>query len=159
MLYETDGHAVFIDPLADDGDKEFWAWADARCAGRAVVVVLTLRFHGRSRERFVARFGASDVLPAAVEALAFAALDETMYWIPEHRALIPGDRLLGDGGGGLALCPQSWFRYLARPPTREQLREELAVLLELDVSLVLTSHGEPVLVGGDAALARALGRA
>jgi hypothetical protein len=159
VLYESAGHAVFIDPLADDGDKAFWAWAEERCADRAVVVVLTLRFHGRSRERFVARFGASDELPAAVEALAFAALDETMYWIPEHRALIPGDRLLGDGDGGLSLCPQSWLRYLARPPTHEQMLEQLAVLLELDVARVLTSHGDPVLVGADAALARALTRA
>ena len=159
MLYETDGHAVFFDPLADDDDEALWAWADQRCAGRAVVVVLTLRFHQRSRERFIARFGASDALPEAVEALAFPTLDETMYWLPEHRALIPGDRLLGDGDGGLSLCPQSWLRYLARPPTREQMRAALAVLLELDIARVLTSHGEPVLAGADAALARALAAA
>jgi glyoxylase-like metal-dependent hydrolase (beta-lactamase superfamily II) len=156
VLYETAGHAVFFDPLADQDDAAFWSWAQERCAGRAVVVALTIGFHERSRERFVSRLAASDALPAAVEAFAFPALDETMYWLPEHRALIPGDRLLGDGDGGLSLCPQSWLRYLASSPTREQMREALGVLRGLDVALVLPSHGEPVLASGREAIARAL---
>lgn len=119
-------------------------------------MALTIGFHSRSRERFVSRFGATDALPAGVQAFAFPALDETMYWLPEHRALITGDRLLGDGDGGLSLCPQSWFHYLDRQPTREQMREELGVLRGLEVSRVLTSHGEPVLAGGAQAIARAL---
>ena len=159
VLYETTGHAVFIDPLADEGDGEFWAWADARCAGRAAVVALTIGFHERSRELFVSRYGASEALPAQVEAFAFPVFDETMYWLAEHRALIAGDRLLGDGGGELSLCPQSWLRYLEGERTRKQLREALGVLRDLDVELVLVSHGEPVLSGGRDALVRALERA
>jgi len=156
VLYETPAQAVFIDPLADDADGAFWAWADARCAGRAVVVALTIGFHERSRERFVSRYGASAALPAEVEALAFPALDETVYWLAEHRALVPGDRVLGAGGGELSLCPRSWLRYLEPRPTPEEMRDALAVLGALDVELVLTSHGEPVLSGGGDALARAL---
>jgi hypothetical protein len=159
VLYESAADAVFFDPLADEDDAALWAWAAERCAGRTVAVALTIGFHSRSRERFVSRLGASEELPATVAPIAFAALDETMYWLAEHRALIAGDRLLGDGDGGLTLCPQSWLRYLERPPTREQMREELAVLRELDVALVLTSHGEPVLTGGREALARALDQA
>jgi glyoxylase-like metal-dependent hydrolase (beta-lactamase superfamily II) len=156
VLYESAGHAVFFDPLADEGDAAFWEWARERCGGRTVVVALTIGFHSRSRELFVSRLGASDALPAAVELLAFPALGETMYWLGEHRALITGDRLLGDGAGGLKLCPQSWLRYLEPEPSGEQMREALGVLRGLEVSLVLTSHGEPVLAGAADALARAL---
>jgi hypothetical protein len=156
VLYETDRHAVLIDPLADDADAPFWDWADARCAGREVVVLLTIGFHERSRERFRARYGAGASAPAGVEALAFPALDETMYWLAPARALVAGDRLLGRGEGALSLCPQSWLRYIEPPPTLAQMREQLSVLSELDVEAVLPSHGEPVLTGGRAAIARAL---
>ena len=155
-LYETAAHAVFFDPLADDDDAAFWEWAQERCAGRTVAVALTIRFHSRSRESFVSRLRASDEPPAEVEVIAFPVLDETMFWLAEHGALIPGDRLLGDGDGGLTLCPQSWLRYIEPEPTREQMREALGVLRGLDVSLVLTSHGEPVLTGAREALAWAL---
>lgn len=33
---------------------------------------------------------------------------EVVHWLPEPRPLVPGDRLLGDGAGGLRLCPPSW---------------------------------------------------
>ena len=63
----------------------------------------------------------------------------------------PGDRLLGDGHGGLRLCPQSWLGYLDRPPSLDELRRALRPLLDLDVQRVLVSHG----AAGDAATARA----
>ncbi|HEY1776704.1 MAG TPA: hypothetical protein VGG41_11150 [Solirubrobacteraceae bacterium] len=156
MLYEIGGSAVWIDPLADEGDARFWDWADGRCAGREVVVLLTLRFHVRSTATFRARYGAGASAPAGVQPLPFPALDETMYWLPQARALVPGDRLLGGDGGSLALCPQSWLRYLEPSPTRAQMREQLGVLTNLDVEAVLVSHGEPVLAGGREAIARAL---
>jgi hypothetical protein len=156
VLYETGEHAVWIDPLEPADDPSFWDWADARCRERTVSVLLTIGFHKRSRERFVARYDACAVAPAGVQALAFPALDETMYWLSAQQVLVPGDRLLGAGGGELALCPQSWLRYIDPPPTLAQMREQLGVLAELDVDAVLVSHGEPVLAGGRAALARAL---
>ncbi len=33
-----------------------------------------------------------------------------MYWLPEPRALVPGDLLIGDGEGGVRMCPESWLR-------------------------------------------------
>lgn len=158
VLYDTGAHVVVIDPLVADGDAALWAWADARCAGREVSVLLTIGFHERSRGRFVSRYGAGEQAPAGVEALAFPELDETMYWLAAARTLVPGDRLLGAGGGGLALCPQSWLRYIEPTPTLAQVREQLAVLLELDIEAVLVSHGEPVLTAGAAAIAAALAR-
>jgi hypothetical protein len=80
---------------------------------------------------------------------------ETMFWIPEHGALVPGDRLLGDRPPGLRLCPPSWLRYLDGY-TQDDLREGLRPVLDLPVEMVLVSHGEPMLHDGHAALERAL---
>jgi hypothetical protein len=158
VLYETAEHAVFIDPLVNDEEEAaFWEWADGRCAGRAVAALETIEVHRRSRERILERYGASTAPPPGVEPLEFPQLEETMYWIPAHRALVPGDRLLTSGPTGeLTLCPSSWFYYLPGPPTAEQASETLAPLRALDVEIVLVSHGEPVLTSGAAAIARAL---
>jgi hypothetical protein len=80
-----------------------------------------------------------------------------MVWIETLRALVPGDRLIGDGAGGLRMCPPSWLRYLPGPPGVHELRAGLRALLELPVELVLVSHGEPVLRNGAAAIRAALG--
>jgi hypothetical protein len=157
VLYETQGLAVWIDPLAPAQDGAFWEWADARCAERDVVVLETLPFHRRSSERLISRYAASSRPPEGVEAFPFPALGETMYWIAEHRALVPGDRLLTSGADGeLSLCPQSWLRHLDPVPTPAEAAATLALLRGLDVELVLVSHGEPVLDGAAAALAHAL---
>ena len=158
MLYEHGEHAVFFDPLAAEDDAAFWSWADERCRGREVAVLETIRFHRRSRERFIARYSAATEAPESwgVAPYAVAAADETVFWIPEHRALIPGDVLVGTGGGEVALCPPSWLESLSAVPTHEELREALGVLRELDAEPVLVSHGDPALRGGRAALARAL---
>jgi glyoxylase-like metal-dependent hydrolase (beta-lactamase superfamily II) len=79
-----------------------------------------------------------------------------MVWLPEHRALIPGDRLLGDERGGLRLPPESWLRYLPSGMRHPELREALRPLLDLPVEMVLTSHGPPVLRGGRDAIAATL---
>lgn len=95
-------------------------------------------------------------LPEGVEALRIPRAGETIAWIPGPRALVPGDRLLGDGEGGVRLCPASWLRYLRSGPTLEDLRGALRPLLDLPVERILVSHGEPVLRGGRTALERAL---
>jgi hypothetical protein len=162
VLYETAGAAVFIDPLAAD-QPPFWRWADERCHGRSVVVLTTIGFHRRSRETFVERYGASTSratrnLPSGVEGLPIRRAGETMFWLPAHRALVPGDRIIGGATARLRLCPESWLRYLPSGMTLDQLREALRPLLELPIELVLVSHGEPVLSDGRAALAGALRR-
>jgi len=88
--------------------------------------------------------------PQLVGCVAYGTDD----WIPEHGALVPGDRLLGDGDP-LRMCPDSRMRYLdgfARP----ELRRELRKLLDLPIRMILTSHGEPALADAHAALERAL---
>ena len=144
---------MFFDPLAAEDDAAFWGWADERCRTREVAVLETIHFHRRSREAFLARYSAATAPGESWGVAPFAVpeADETVFWIPEHRALIPGDVLVGTGGGELALCPESWLRFLSAAPTREELRHALGVLGELDVELVLVSHGDPVLRDGRAA--------
>ena len=120
-----------------------------------------MRFHGRSRDAVAERYGGTKIrhdapMPAGVEALPVAGFDETMYWLAEPRALVPGDRLIGDGAGGARLCPASWLGYIKPAVGVDELRDALAPLLELPVQHVLLSHGAPVLGGGRDALARAL---
>ena len=157
VLYETAAHAVFIDPLAPQDDPAFWRWADEHCGGREVSVLETIRFHRRSRDEFIARYGASTTVPEGVEALALPAFEETLYWIAEHGALVPGDVLVASGGDGLRLCDASWLESVGEKPLLSELRAALSVALRgLEMDLVLVSHGEPVLAGAADALARAL---
>jgi glyoxylase-like metal-dependent hydrolase (beta-lactamase superfamily II) len=160
VAYEARDALLLVDPLVpDDG----WAALDALVErhGRRVTVITTIGFHRRSRPAVVERYGASTsrakkTLPEGVETFAITGAGETMVWLPEPRALIPGDRVLGDDDNGLRLCPESWLRYLPSGITRAQLAEELRPLLDLPIELVLASHGEPVLAGGRNALRRAI---
>jgi hypothetical protein len=157
VLHQTHSDAVFIDPLAPRHDPAFWAWADQLCQGREVSVLETIHYHRRSREEFLARYGATTTAPAGVLPLPLPAFGETLHWIAEHRALVPGDTLISGADGELRMCPQSWLDCIDRRLTRAALRAALEqALAGLDIELVLVSHGEPVLRGGAAALAAAL---
>ena len=143
---------VLVDPLVAD-----WAPLDALVErhGKPVVVLTTMRFHGRSRAAVAERYGAelrthTAAPPAGVRRVPIEGMDESMVYLEAPRALVPGDRLLGADAGGLELCPESWLGYIDRaaPPDHAALRAALAPLLELDIELVLTSHGEPVLRDG-----------
>ena len=163
VAYEADDALAVVDPLVPAGrEEEFWAELDALAGRRGRVCVLTtIRWHRRSRNAFVARYGAATsraraTLPAGVETRPIRGAGETMVWLPEHDALVPGDRLLGGDGGRLEVCPDSWLRYLDTGITRVELAEALRPLLELPIEMVLVSHGPPVLRRGREALARAL---
>jgi hypothetical protein len=160
VAYEAPDALLLVDPLVPE---EGWPPLDALVErhGRRVAVITTLGFHRRSREAVAERYDASTsrakpTLPEGVETVQIRGAGETMVWLPGPRALVPGDRILGDDDGGLRLCPQSWLGYLASKMKRAQLAEELRPLLNLPIELVLVSHGEPVLAGGREALARAI---
>jgi hypothetical protein len=149
---------VLIDPLLPvDAGAAPWAEIDALAGERdgRVAVLTTVRFHGRSRDAVTERFGATTTPPTGVTPFTVEATGETLLWIEEHRALVPGDLLLGDDARGLRLCPESWLHYLDGV-TLADVRAELRSLLDLPVEIVLVSHGEPVLSDGGAALERAL---
>jgi glyoxylase-like metal-dependent hydrolase (beta-lactamase superfamily II) len=174
VAYEGAAELVLFDPLLPSED----ALDDlVEQVGKPVATLVTVFWHTRSADVLARRHGArvlapsrgraavarraptveafrpGDPLPGGVQAFATARGTEVVYWIPEHRALVPGDVLLGSDDGGIRLCPQSWLPESTRLPA---LAASLRPLLELPVSRVLLSHGEPVLRSGRAALERAL---
>jgi hypothetical protein len=156
VAYDAGRTLVLVDPLVPD---DTWPALDAlvREHGPRVHVLTTIRWHRRSRPQIVERYGArtsraKGALPTGVETVRLPPTGETMVWLPEPRALVPGDRIIGGRRGGLRVCPTSWVPELAP----ERLRAALTVLLDLPVEMVLVSHGRPVLRRGRQALARAL---
>ena len=156
---ELDGGIVTVDPLVPTETMErdrFWRALD-RDVERlgAPVVLTTVSDHVRSAAAVVERYGAADRTVddvAGVDAIATARFEEIVYWLAPYRALVAGDVLLGDDAGGVRVCPDDWCEGLDHDAVWASLRP----LLELPVEFVLVSHGEPVLRGGRAALARAL---
>ncbi len=165
VAYEAPDALLLVDPLLPPDAEALLRRLDELAAGRPRAhVATTLAFHRRSRDRLARRYRAATsraraALPEDVEPLPVRGAGETMVWLPRERTLVPGDRLLGDGRGGLRLCPESWLRYLPSGITRPALAERLRPLLELPLERVLVSHGEPVLSGGRAAVERALAEA
>ena len=164
IAYEAPDALLLVDPLVPEDRSDLRDELDALVArhGNPVVIVTTLQFHRRSRDELAGRYDASTSrakknLPRDVETVVIQGAGETMVWLPEARALVPGDRLLGDDErGGVRLCPDSWLRYLPSGMRQAELREALRPLVELPIELVLVSHGEPVLEKGREAIARAL---
>lgn len=183
VYLEAPDAIVLIDPLVPEQQAEaarFWEALDrdVERAGVPVHVLVTVFYHVRSADEVVRRydgrlhvvsrartaigkrtdvaadvFRPGDPLPGGVEALSSGRATEVVYWIPRHRALVPGDVILGREGGGLRLCPESW---LPSSIGHAKLRAALRPLLELPVERVLVSHGEPVTRNAHARLAEAL---
>lgn len=95
-----------------------------------------------------------NVLPPGVEQQPLHGAGETAYWLPGVAALVFGDRLIGDGEGGVELPPEGWLSK--EWVDRAGLARLMRPLIELPVERLLVSHGEPVLRDGRAALARAI---
>ena len=176
---ETVDGVVLIDPLVPAEDSaSFFGALDREVYGQQVHILVTIFWHTRSAASLVERYGArvwaptsvraavtrrsgvvtdafkpGDRLPGGIEVFRTARHGEVVYWIGEHAALVPGDVLLGDGAGGVRMCPESW---LPESTTHAVLAESLRPLAELPIERILVSHGEPVLHDGRAALAAAL---
>jgi hypothetical protein len=163
ILWRSGEHAVFIDALLPDDRAGFWRWADERVMGADRVCALTtIEFHRRDSDLVAERYSADTsraraALPEGIEAIPLRGAGEVEFWLSRERTLVPGDRVLGGREGGLRMCPQSWLNYLSSPVNRTDLSELLRPLLDLPIERVLVSHGQPVLAGGRAALAEAIG--
>ena len=108
--------------------------------------------HFKAVQRVSVRGGVFDAHVRGARGIEVAlddAAGEFVFWLPEHRALVAGDLILGRAHG--LEIPRTWLedRYDA---TVALLRP----LLELPVGSVLVTHGEPVLEDGYEELARAL---
>jgi hypothetical protein len=157
----TGGNTVLIDPLFRDAARY-----DPLIQG-SVTVAITIPYHVRSAaeaaERWDARIvGHPDLarrLPKGMKVHEDAP-GVTLHPIPSHKervvhvadALAFGDRIIGVDGA-LRIWGPVTERYQA------QLARWLEPLLELDFERVLTTHGDPVLKDGRAALADALAAA
>ena len=110
--------------------------------------------------RLTGTFGARGVLPGGVEARPIEGLDagETVFHIPEHRALVFADAVIGSGGERVRVAPVSWGAGTPEAATlyRKSFRASLRALLDLEIDCLLVSHGDPILQSGRAALAAAL---
>ncbi len=164
VLYETPaGVVVLIDPLLPMVERElFLHWLDERVAGRQVSILTTIRWHRRDREELAERYRENSTrvwnyLPAGVEQRRLYRAGETLLWLPGVATLVSGDRLIGDGAGGVQVCPQSWLAEV--PANRAEVAGLLRELLVLPIERVLVSHGEPVLSDGHRALERAIAEA
>ena len=185
---ETPEAIVLVDPLVPTGgDRDrFWGALDRDVARLAlpVVVLLTCRWHVRGARDVRDRYSAPVWAPAAggagfdglvtdvlgdegwpvsgVQAFLMgvptAFGEEAVFWIPQHRAVVPGDVLLGDGAGGVRLAPAGW--YSDSPAERDWFRRDLVPSLgrvaSRDPMLLLVAHGDPVTAGAAAALRAAL---
>ncbi len=179
VYWEATDTVVLIDPLVPAGDERerfFRALdRDVERARRPVAVFLTIFWHERSADEIRQRygstvwapelalerikihvtnpFGASERLPGGVRAHHSSRRGEVTYWLPQPRALVAGDVLLGAAGGEVRVCPDSWLPEDLAPG---EFRASLRPLLELPIELLLVSHGEPVLEEAREALERAL---
>lgn len=180
---ETRDGVVLVDPIVPPEDmSRFWRALDrdVRRLDGPVHVLVTVFWHVRSTDAMVERYGArvwaprsgraavarrsgvvtdafapDDTLPGSIRAFRTARAAEAVYWIGDHDALVPGDVLLGDGQGGVRMCPESW---LPASKKHADLAASLGPLLDLPVERILVSHGDPVLSGGRDALETALRR-
>ena len=169
LAVQTSDGLVLIDPI--DPPNEVAA---------ADHVLITVYWHGRSTGTLGAKrvwasarserplksrgievtdpFRAGNALPGGIRAFQTARSAEVVYWLPDQRAVVVGDVLLGAGAkprptsDPLRLCPERWLGK----GTHDDLRSTLRPLLDLPVERVLVSHGEPILSGGKQALAAAL---
>jgi hypothetical protein len=89
--------------------------------------------------------------PPDVGCVACAALGTLVVIDP----LVPGDRLHGEGAGGVRLCPPPWLNHLPTGVTIDGLRVALSPIRDLPVEMVLVSHGDPMLRDGARAIERA----
>lgn len=179
---ETRDGVVLVDPIVPPEDTErFWKALDrdVRRLDGPVHVLVTVFWHTRSAAEMIERYGArvwaprsgkaavarragvvtdafapDDGLPGGIGAFRTARAAEVVYWIGEHGTLVPGDVLLGDGSGGVRMCPESW---LPASKKHVDLSASLRPLLDLPLERILVSHGKPVLSGARDALEPALG--
>ena len=154
VYYEAPEEVVLFDPLVPPERERFFAALDrdVERLGTPVAILLTVPWHARSAEELAERYSArvGGGVTGVVE-LRYPDLEESVYWLPDHAALVVGESLVGDHDG-LALCPDAWLAGKRCVDLRASLRN----LLDLPVERILVSHGEPVLDGARAALERSL---
>ncbi len=167
---------------AGGGAIEAEALIERLSEGRTVHVLITVGYHVRSAEGLCSKYGASlhgpttaasrldhpSLLqvwepgvagPGGAVPFAFGSpkRSERPLWLPSHRAVVFGDMVVRNPEGDLALWESRVHRSDERLAFyREHMIPTFAPLLERSIDHVLTTHGEPVIGDGAAALRAAL---
>ena len=165
VAVDTSDGLVLIDPLEPPADL-----------GQPAHVLVTVYWHARATadmgartwapsrslrplaNRGVEAVDAAADLPGGILSFPTARAAEAVYWLPDQRAVVVGDVLLGAGAkpratdDPLRLCPERWLGKA----THEDLRTSLRPLLDLPVEHVVVSHGAPVIGAGARELERVL---
>jgi hypothetical protein len=117
VLCDAVDATVLIDPLLPVDEMGFLGVLDehVRSRDRRVAVLTTIGFHRRSRDQLAERYGATTSraktnLPAGVESFPIRGAGETVFWLPEHRALVPATGSLARRG---VVCSSAPSRGLA----------------------------------------------
>lgn len=158
FLFERPGGCVAIDPLPLDAAS---VDAIAELGGVAKIVV-TNPDHLRAAPALCERFGASivDALGDGDEAFpgAYALnirggkTDEIVLHLPDARAAIVGDAILGAPAGALSFLPD------AKLHDPRRLAFELRRVWALQLNTLLLGDGQPVFSGADRAIGDLLRR-
>jgi glyoxylase-like metal-dependent hydrolase (beta-lactamase superfamily II) len=157
----ADDQLVLFDPLLDD-----WGPLDQDVERHGPPsILITIYWHVRSAQEILDRYdGASlwahepaaktvgervritetftqgDRLPGGVEPLAMHHMDEVAFWLPNQRAVVVGDTILGRDGAA-RLCPPSWLR---KQESYDEHRRSAQRILNLPATRLLLTHGGPV---------------
>lgn len=175
------GRTVLIDPLAPEGDDEFWSRLDGVVSGR-VTVLITIGYHVRSAAEVCARYPGTSVwghrnvgrrladassfrelspgnAPARVRAYTIGKprRAELPVLVESHRALAFGDAVVGTEEGLRMWCTdpvdEGRRRFYA-----ERFAPTLEPMLGEEFDAVLVTHGPAVTCGGRDALRDAIRR-
>lgn len=157
---------VLFDPLIPVGEEEeFWNALDRDVeAHGAPTILLTVFWHTRNTQEIADRYDGSSIwahepaarelgkrvrhtdtftpgddLPGGAQPLAMHACKEAAFWLPEHKAVVLGDSILGYEGRA-ELCPPSW---LGKHESMDEVRARAQAMLELRPELLLLTHGGP----------------
>ena len=175
------GRTMLIDPLAPEGDEEFWTRLDGIVAG-PVTVLITIGYHVRSTEAVCARYPgtavyghrnagrrladrsafhelAPDSAPPGVRAyhIGRPRRAELPVLVESHAALAFGDAIVGTDDGLRMWCNEPVnerrLRFYA-----DRFAPTVLPILDEPFDHVLVTHGPAVVGGGRDALGAAVER-
>jgi glyoxylase-like metal-dependent hydrolase (beta-lactamase superfamily II) len=157
---------VLFDPLTPEGEEPaFWEALDRDAAAHGPpAILLTVFWHVRSAQQIADRYDGATIwahepaaesvgervaytntfklgeeLPGGVQALGMHACNEAAFWLPEHKAVVLGDSVLGYEGRA-ELCPPSW---LGEHESMDEVQVRARRILELGPERLLLTHGGP----------------
>lgn len=151
-LFERGGGCVAVDPLPLDEES----MEALRALGGVHTIVVTNPDHVRGTAALRERFGSTvidtvengqEVFPGAYAlVIPHGKTDEIALYLPQARAAVVGDAIIGAPAGSLSLLPDEKLR----DPRR--LAFELRRLWKMQLESLLLCDGQPIFTGADAAL-------